>query len=1197
VALLTTIGATALAAAAFATPAGAEAFGQIGEAWGKAGSADGQFRLPGMLGVDSSDGSVYTGDEKDSSTYRIQKFTASGEFKAKAEVPRFEKVGLSERLLTLHGIAVDPALHRIYMVEGCHLAKPSTGICKEFGTSFGAKRILVFSTEPSGTTLVPAPTATLPLPEGEETLYEPQSIAVDPSNHDIVILAENTESHTTVQRISSTGVAGARFVDTANALRAGGKVATAIAVGPSGTTYTLTGSPSVPGAANTRAWQFPKDLSGVAMVPGFAAAAESEGWTTGLLSPKTPSKIGGPQLAISPDGSTLYWKESIEQAEEETEPGNVLVRGFSLTEDATKVLYGNGSNVKKRCKIETAEAGIGVTGEKLVVFDYGPKDESPPFGDRVMTFGAGGSDCRVPAATFTVNGESNEEVTVEKGVAATFDAKGSEPELFKGSPVELDWDFGDGSSEEKIKGTPAAFTVKHTFSSAGTYRVTLRMKLKEAEGAATVNPLPVTRLVKVGTGGLPKLTVAKTGSGFGAIVSSPAGINCGSDCDQEYESGKIVTLTATAEAGSKFTGWAGSCAGTGVCEVTMSAAKEVKANFDPAAMRKLTVIKTGGGAVTSVPSGIDCRGDCEQEYEEGAEVTLTPHTIKGSEIEGWTVVGSPGSCPGTGTCKVTMSAAKEVKAKFSGSTPEFMLTVNKLGAGSGTVGSEQGGFTCTGSVCERKFKENEVVKLVQAADGGSFFLKWGKDCSGSGTCEVTMTGNKEVDVYFEPNPTKFPLEIIKTGTGVGKVTSTPAGIDCEPTCEHEFPEGLEVELNAKAETGSKFVKWGGACSGSGTCEVTMSEAKSVIAQFEVSAPPAKFMLKVKKTGPGKVTSTPAGIDCGSTCEFEFEKGKVVTLTQTADPGSEFVKWGGACAGAGVCEVTMSAAKEVTAEFKTIGVTEFTLKVKNTGLGKVTSTPAGIDCGSTCEHKYPSGEEVELKQTADPGSEFVKWGGACAGSGICKVTMSAAKEVTAEFKPTAKFRLTVTKAGTGSGKVTSNPAGIDCGSTCEFEFEKGKVVTLTPTADTGSEFKEWTGSCTGSGGCEVTLSSAKKVGATFKPNPVEKVIPPPPPPVGQAQPASSAQFIGGKAALKLTCAGGPCHGTLQLTAKIKLGKKLKNAVIGKASFGLADGASAMLKIKLSGPAKQELSKGKTLKAKVTGIGIASFTVKIKPAKKK
>ncbi|MFL5900759.1 MAG: hypothetical protein ACJ75S_06120, partial [Solirubrobacterales bacterium] len=63
------------------------------------------------------------------------------------------------------------------------------------------------------------------------------------------------------------------------------------------------------------------------------------------------------------------------------------------------------------------------------------------------------------------------------------------------------------------------------------------------------------------------------------------------------------------------------------------------------------------------------------------------------------------------------------------------------------------------------------------------------------------------------------------------------------------------------------------------------------------------------------------------------------------------------------------------------------------------------------------------------------------------------------------------------------------------------------------------------------------------------------------------------------------------------KKTKNLVIGKASFSLAEGASATLKVKLSGPAKQELAKGKTLKAKTSGAGVTPSTVKLKLAKKK
>jgi hypothetical protein len=78
----------------------------------------------------------------------------------------------------------------------------------------------------------------------------------------------------------------------------------------------------------------------------------------------------------------------------------------------------------------------------------------------------------------------------------------------------------------------------------------------------------------------------------------------------------------------------------------------------------------------------------------------------------------------------------------------------------------------------------------------------------------------------------------------------------------------------------------------------------------------------------------------------------------------------------------------------------------------------------------------------------------------------------------KSRLTVTKDGTGTGRVTSAPAGIDCGATCSAEFANGSVVSLTPTPDAGSLFDGWSGACTGTGACSVTMDAAKSVTATF-----------------------------------------------------------------------------------------------------------------------
>ncbi|MPZ67964.1 MAG: hypothetical protein GEU71_00345 [Actinobacteria bacterium] len=89
------------------------------------------------------------------------------------------------------------------------------------------------------------------------------------------------------------------------------------------------------------------------------------------------------------------------------------------------------------------------------------------------------------------------------------------------------------------------------------------------------------------------LTVTKAGTGSGGVTSTPAGINCGSDCTESYTSGTSVTLAATAASGSAFSGWSGDCAGTSTCTLTMSAARAATATFDA-----VTGATCGGQPVT-----------------------------------------------------------------------------------------------------------------------------------------------------------------------------------------------------------------------------------------------------------------------------------------------------------------------------------------------------------------------------------------------------------------------------------------------------------------------------------------------------------------------------------------------------------------------------------------------------------------------
>ncbi len=81
------------------------------------------------------------------------------------------------------------------------------------------------------------------------------------------------------------------------------------------------------------------------------------------------------------------------------------------------------------------------------------------------------------------------------------------------------------------------------------------------------------------------------------------------------------------------------------------------------------------------------------------------------------------------------------------------------------------------------------------------------------------------------------LDVEKTGTGLGTVTSTPAGIDCGGTCTAVYPGGGMVALTATANPGSTFTGWDGACTGAAACEVTLAGAVSVTATFTLNSGP------------------------------------------------------------------------------------------------------------------------------------------------------------------------------------------------------------------------------------------------------------------------------------------------------------------------------------------------------------------------
>lgn len=259
-------------------------------------------------------------------------------------------------------------------------------------------------------------------------------------------------------------------------------------------------------------------------------------------------------------------------------------------------------------------------------------------------------------------------------------------------------------------------------------------------------------------------------------------------------------------------------------------------------------------------------------------------------------------------------------------------------------------------------------------------------------------------------------------------------------------------------------------------------------------PGGSFPVKVSRDGSGQgtVSSSPDGIECGSVCQTPFDDGSPVMLAATPAPGSSFTGWDGACTGTGSCVIELTGTATVKATFESSGSSppEHTLVVQKSGPGSgaVTSDPPGISCGVACQNQFAKGAEVILTATPDPGSAFTGWNGACQGTAVtCQVKMDETRSVWASFSKSDPDHppLVVFTTGSGSGSVSSNPAGIDCNGiekTCQATFDKDTLVKLTATADAGATFTGWGGDCSGgTASCEVKLDQVRSIWAKFTKN--------------------------------------------------------------------------------------------------------------------
>ncbi len=495
------------------------------------------------------------------------------------------------------------------------------------------------------------------------------------------------------------------------------------------------------------------------------------------------------------------------------------------------------------------------------------------------------------------------------------------------------------------------------------------------------------------------LTMATAGSGSGS--TSPA------VGDHAYDLDEVVTVSASADTGSTFTGWSGPVdePGAATTAVTMSADATVTANF---AINQYTLtMATTGTGIGSIAPAVGTHT-----YNYGDVVTITATAGTESTFGGWTGLVDD---TGAATTTVTITGNTTVTAAFN--LNQYTLTVATTGTGVGGTAPAAGDHT---------YDYGEVVTISATAGTGSSFSSWTGPVAdaGAATTTVTITGDTTVTAAFNLN--QYTLTMATSGTGSGSVTPAEGG--------HTYNYGEVVMVTASAATGSQFTGWSGsvADSGSATTTVTITDDTTLTANFDLG----QYALTMVTSGSGNGTISPvAGI-------YAYDYGEVVTITATAGKESTFGGWTGpvADAGAATTTVTITGDTTVTAAFN---LNQYTLTMATSGTGVGGTTPPAGD------HTYDYGEVVTISATAGTGSSFSSWTGpvADAGAATTTVTITGDTTVTAAFNLN-QYTLTMATSGTGSGSLSPEVG--------TYTYTYGQVVAITATAGTETTFAGWTG---------------------------------------------------------------------------------------------------------------------------------------------
>jgi cellulose 1,4-beta-cellobiosidase len=466
---------------------------------------------------------------------------------------------------------------------------------------------------------------------------------------------------------------------------------------------------------------------------------------------------------------------------------------------------------------------------------------------------------------------------------------------------------------------------------------------------------------------------------------------------------------------------------------------------------------TGTGTITSSPAGVSCGATCSASFASGTAVTLTAVPASGSTFTGWS-----GACVGTGTCTVTMTSAQSVTATFTGGTPPQgpVATYGRLRVCGTHICSASGEqvqlkgmswfWSNTGWGAERFYNASAVANLsstwgatvVRAAIGaeglGGYLESSTAAAANLARAQALIDAAVAAGVYvivdwhyssnavYQSQAQAFFQQLATNYAGVPNIIWEPFN---EPTTNSwaslkTYHQAIIATIRA---AGSQNLVVAGTPTWSQ--DVDVAAADPITTDANVA-----YTLHFYAGSHGSWLRTKG--------DTAMSRGAALFVTE----------WGTVDAsGDGGFNAAESQSWTTWLDANKISSANWSLNDKAESASALVSGG-----GASATGPWP---DAQLTQS-----------GLWAKAYISKVT-----------QPTT-FTLTVARAGTGGGTVTSSPAGISCGATCSAAFNAGTSVSLTATPATGATFAGWSGACSGTGACAVPMTAAQSVTATFNASP-------------------------------------------------------------------------------------------------------------------